>query len=105
MEDVLSHIVSNPKLVNTDKVKRFFITCRNEPVKIRVSAEIVKTCRPMKAKVSIENPEMIPYIQTFGYSEVVPIADGATKAVFKAKNQRKEFVAVKVTRLEEKHNE
>lgn len=90
MEELLSQIASNPKLFNSEKVRGFFSSSRHhENKEIRVNTEIIKTCTPMKATVSINNPEMIPYIESFGYSELIGLADGASKAVFKAKNQRK----------------
>ena len=109
MEELLNEIATNPKLMSLPKVRGYFVReTKDKPSfnvnEMRVSAEIVNTCTPIKDKVSIKNPEIIQFVEALGYSELEGIADGASKAVFKAKNQRKEFVAVKITKLDEKHH-
>lgn len=94
MEELLTQIVNNPKLANLARVKTFLNQDKNRLkgspyMEAKVNTEIVNTYGSVKAKVSISDPEIISYIESLGYSDVLGIADGASKAVFKAKNRRK----------------
>lgn len=54
-----------------------------------------------RSYVDMNNPELITYLESLGYTEITPLANGASKAVFRAQNTKAEFVAVKVGKLEQ----
>lgn len=68
-----------------------------ETISTIVQLEDVKSLE--RSYMDINNPELKSYLEGLGYTDISGLGNGTSKAVFRARNTKGEFVAVKVGKL------
>lgn len=125
--ELLTMIVNQPELKYLLKVRGFFVsvskskihmskTIGNSSMHKSCIAKVVKSTKQSsetystivqledvkeleRSYVDIANPELMAYLEGLGYTEIAGLGNGTSKAVFRARNLKSDFVAVKVGKL------